>query len=194
MCPVCHMTQSVCFSLIHHCLSSWFSYDWLIHHSCVVLTLSSSWYITRSVYFICFSDHLQADISLGMSNSFAFLPAHWYIISAYLLSCDLQADISLGMSISFADLVTCTLIYHSVFQAIALFNAGQCKEAMLLFNKLTAVCLNTDALVHSVIEVCTMCLCSVIISTYPLFPWPAGWYITRYVYFVCFSSCTLIYH
>ncbi|KAG1847184.1 hypothetical protein DFJ58DRAFT_730279 [Suillus subalutaceus] len=56
------------------------------------------------------------------------------------------------MSISFADLVTCMLIYHSVFQAIALFNAGQCEEAMLLINKLAAVCPNTDALMRRVVE------------------------------------------
>jgi hypothetical protein len=49
-------------------------------------------------------------------------------------------------------------VLYSVFQAIALFNADQCEEAMLLIKELAAVCPNTDAPARRVIEVCSMWL------------------------------------
>jgi hypothetical protein len=49
-------------------------------------------------------------------------------------------------------------VLYSVFQAIALFNADQCEEAMLLIKELAAVCPYTDAPARRVIEVCSMWL------------------------------------
>jgi hypothetical protein len=44
-------------------------------------------------------------------------------------------------------------LFHCVFQAIALFNADQHEEAMLLLKELAAACPNTDLLGRRVVEV-----------------------------------------
>jgi hypothetical protein len=47
-------------------------------------------------------------------------------------------------------------LLHCVFQAIALFNADQHEEAMLLVEELTAACMNVDPLGCRVVEVSIM--------------------------------------
>jgi hypothetical protein len=57
--------------------------------------------------------------------------------------------------------LACSLL-HSVFQVIALFNADQHEEAMLLVKELAAACPNADPLGCRVVEVRIMQPCSVI--------------------------------
>jgi hypothetical protein len=47
-------------------------------------------------------------------------------------------------------------LFHCVFQAIALFNADQHQEAMLLIKELAAACPDTDPLARRVVEVSIM--------------------------------------
>lgn len=53
-------------------------------------------------------------------------------------------------------------LFHSVFQAIALSNAVQREEAMILVMELAAACPNADLLGCRVVSVCVMQPCSII--------------------------------
>jgi hypothetical protein len=53
-------------------------------------------------------------------------------------------------------------LLHSVYQAIALFNAAQHEEGMVLVNELAAACPHADILVCRVVEVSVMQPCSFI--------------------------------
>jgi hypothetical protein len=57
--------------------------------------------------------------------------------------------------------LACSLLY-SLFQAIALFNADQREEAMLLVKELAAACPDVNILGYRVVEVSAIRLCSVI--------------------------------
>jgi hypothetical protein len=54
--------------------------------------------------------------------------------------------------------LACSLLY-SIFQAIALFNANQREEAMLLVKELATACPNADILGCRVVEVSVMQSC-----------------------------------
>jgi hypothetical protein len=54
--------------------------------------------------------------------------------------------------------LACSLLYF-IFQAIALFNADQREEAMLLVKELAAACPNADLLGYRVVEVSMMRSC-----------------------------------